>query len=128
MGGYLFEQRQENVIDDEHPILRIRRNPGNVRRRESQVQRVQHRAGKGHAKITFKMDVMIPTQRCDSFSPVDAERLERMGQGMCSLRDMGVSMPNERLVRKSCYCLGVGEQLPGAIQDVMDGQRHAHNR
>src|SRR5262249_23008846 len=57
----LFEQRQQSVIYDQHAIAGIRGNPADLRRREPQVQRMQHRPNERDSKVTFEMDVMIPT-------------------------------------------------------------------
>ena len=78
--GELPVQRQQHVVNDQHPVAGVAGDPADLVRRQPDVERVHHCAGRRDAEITLQVRMVVPAQRRDPVAFFDAQRLQCRGQ------------------------------------------------
>ncbi len=81
VGQQRREQRNQGTVDDDHPVRRVIDDPRQLLRRQTEVERVQHRAHGGDREVRLDMDGVVPHERRRAL-PVDHPELlpERVRQ------------------------------------------------
>ena len=128
LAGELPEQRQQHVVDDDEAVLRVGGDPAQLVGRKAQVQRVHHAARGRNAEVALEVRVMVPAQRGDALARLEAEPLQRRGERARAPAVLGVAVPAQALVGHARDDLVAAEQLAGAVEQVVQRQRHVHHR
>ena len=126
--GELAVERQQDVVDDQEAVLGVGGDPADLVRRQAQVQRVHHAAGGRNAEVALEVGVVVPAQRRDAIALLQAERAQRRRRARACAGG----------TRRSCACAATcpagarrsaaAEQRAGAVQQVVERQRHVHHR
>ena len=95
LGGDRLQQRHEIRVHQQDAVLGVIDDVGQVRRRQTQVQGVQHRPDAGHREIRFQVAVMVPGERGDPIALPHAEGVERTGELPGALSVLAVGVPND---------------------------------
>src|SRR5262249_24032190 len=95
----LFPDRKERLVDEHEPIVRVVDDEGELFRMKAKVERVQHRARQRDAEVGLEVLIMIPAERGDAVTRLDASLLERTGKAAGSDREVADGVPMQRLVR-----------------------------
>ena len=74
-----FDQRQEGHVEEQHLVFGMVGDVDHLVGMQARVQRVQHRAGPGHAVVQLQVAVAVPGQRADGLAGLDAQRRHRLG-------------------------------------------------
>jgi hypothetical protein len=126
--GELPVQGQQHVVDHQEAVLRIGGDPADLAGRQPQVQRVHDAAGGRDAEVALQVGVMVPAQRRHPVALVHPQRLQRGRQRSGAPVILAEAVPAQALVRQPRDDLVAGEQLPGALQQVVERQRDVHHR
>jgi transglutaminase-like putative cysteine protease len=95
----LLVERQQDVVEHEEPVLRVRRDPADVVGRKAQVQRVHHPARRRDAEVALQVRVVVPAQRRHPVAllqPRGQQRRRELARAPVEVRE---ALPLERLVR-----------------------------
>ncbi len=127
---HLREQRHERVLDDHDAVLGV---VGDVREllgKEADVERVQHRAHRGHREVRLEMLLRVPAEGRDAIAGGDAEPRERRRQALGTLGDVGEARVT-RVVVRAGRDRALRMHRPSVREEVGDGEgvilhRRAH--
>ena len=128
LGRELAIERQQDVVDDEEAVVGVARDPADLVGREAQVERVHDAAGGRDAEVALEVRVVVPGQRRDAVALLQAELAQHRRQTARALMELRVPMPAQRLVGQARDDLLVHEQAAGAVEQVVERQRHVHHR
>jgi hypothetical protein len=126
--GELAIERQQDVVDDEEAVLGVGRDPADLVGREAQVERVHDAAGSRDAEIALEVRVVVPGERRDAIALLQAEALQGGGEPARAPVVLAVAVRSQRLVGQARDDLVLREQGAGAVEQVIERQRHVHHR
>jgi hypothetical protein len=78
--GELFHQRQEVQVEEQHLVLRVVGNPGDLLGKEPRVDGVAHQLGLRAAVVDLQMPVAVPGQGGDAVAGLAAQACQRLRQ------------------------------------------------
>ena len=83
------ERRQQRRVDEHQLVLGVVDDELELLRKQPRVQRVQHGAHAGDRVIQLEMPVIVPGERPDPVTGLDARRLQRVGELARAPEDLG---------------------------------------
>ena len=123
----LVEQREQDVVDDEEPVLRVRRDEREIVRREPQVERVHHASGERRAEVRLEMRRVVPHQGRDPIAAPQTRPEQRSRQRAGAFDHRAPRGAVQRAVRLPRNDLDVGEVPGGSIRQDRYGEGQIHH-
>ena len=115
----LLVQRQQDVVDDQHLVLRVACDPGDLFGRQAQVERVHHPTCGRDAEIALQVRVVVPAQRGHAFAFVQPQVLQGLRQLARALVKRAVAVPAQRLVGQARDDLVAGKQSARTLEQMV---------
>src|SRR5262249_59133665 len=103
----------QDLVDDEDAVAAVRRDVRVVIRVQAEVQRVRDEATDGRADVRLEMLGVVPHERSDAVSVLEAELAERDDELLRARDEVGVRVAVPALVRLAARDLAVSEQVVG---------------
>ena len=129
--GELLDQGQQVGVDEDHPVLGVVDDVGELVGREPGVEGVQHPPAARHAEVGLEVAVVVPRQRGDRGAALDAEVVEGphellgpAGEGAVVVAVDGAVGEAGDDLGVAVAAAGVGEQQP-AVQRSIHHRRHS---
>jgi hypothetical protein len=113
---------QHRRVDEDHPVLPVVDDVGQLLREQPQVERVQHRSHGRHREVGLQVLLGVPQQRADAVALADAEAGQRAGQTGRPDGDLGVGRLAHAVAVEGPDG-AVGEDPRPVPQEAGDGQR-----
>ena len=123
----LLVQRQQHIVDDQHLVLRVARDPGDLFGRQAQVERVHHAACSRDAEIALQVRVVVPAQRGHAFAFLQAHVLQGLRQLARALVKRAIAVLAQRLVGQARDDFVAGKQSARTFEQVVQRQGHLHH-
>ena len=120
---HAFDDRQQVEVDEDHLVLGMVGDIGDVLGRQPRVERVQHRADAGNAEIELEMAIGVPGDGADPVAELDAQPLQRLGQLLGALARVPVAVAVDRPLDRARHDLDVGIVGGGEVDDLRNQQR-----
>ena len=117
----LVEERDEALVDDHGPVVRVRRDVGEVVRVQAQVQRVQDEAAAGDAEVRLEVLMVVPAERRDAVAALEPELGERDRELLRAPHRLAPGRAVEALVGEP------GDDLVGPVVRL-DAPQHVRQR
>jgi hypothetical protein len=89
VGQQPAERLGQRVVDDDDPVVGVRRDIDDLRREEPDVEGVQHRAHRRHREIGDEVLGVVPHERRDPLVAGDAQAAQRVRELGGLLADLG---------------------------------------
>ena len=119
----LLQQRDEGVVDEDHPVLGVVDDVDQLLLEQADVERVQHRTHARHREVQLQMALAVPRERAHSLALRHSQAGERARQAIDALGHLRVLGAQHRAVvleREDLRARVVGGQ---AAADVVERQR-----
>ena len=107
--------RRERRIDEHELIVGVREHPAHLLRKQTNVDRVQHRADHRNGIVQFEMPVRVPTEARDAVTRLDAQ----FDECVCELRDAFAEIRVRVTERRAAH---------DVFEDPRDREIHVHHR
>ncbi len=117
------EQREDRTINEDHLVISVVHDVGQLLREQPDVQRVQHPAGTRSSKIQLEVTSRVPGKRGDTPVSRDPEGVEHSRQLARPPSKLGVRRALEA-TRSSGDDLFVPVVSLGSIEEMVDRQRN----
>ena len=124
----LVDERHQARVDDQRAVACMRRDVADVVGVESDIERVQHEAAAGNAEVGLEVLVVVPAQRRDAVTALEAELSERHCKLLRAARHVCVGVAVERLVGQARDDLLVAEVRLRAPKQGRDRQLEVHHQ
>ena len=121
------EEGKERRVDEDDEIFGRVRDEDDLRRRQADVQRVEHRAHRGHGHVGLEVLLVVPHERADALVGRHAETAQRVGE----LRRALAALSKRRLPRSGLGRRGddrVAVYTFGVANEGGDRERRVHHR
>src|SRR6266851_2024103 len=86
----LFEERYQAGVDDERAVACVRGDVADVVRMQTQIERVQNEAAARDAEVRLEMLVVVPAERRDAVTALEAQLAQRQRELLRAARHVGV--------------------------------------
>jgi hypothetical protein len=124
----LLEEWEEAAVDDHGAVVRVAGDIREIGRVQPQVQGVQNEPAARDPEVGLEVLVVVPAQRRDAVSAVEAELLQGDGELPGSPRHVPVRVAVEALVGKPGDDLLVPEERLRSIQDRRERELVVHHQ
>ncbi len=86
--GELGQRRREGVVDEDHPVLGVVDDVGDLVGEQADVDRVQDGAEARHAEVELEVALAVPAEGRHPVALLDAEPLEDAAEALDALGDL----------------------------------------
>ena len=125
---HLFEQGQQDVVNENNTVARVLDDVGDVLRRQAEVERVQNRPGGRDAEIGLHVPGTVPHQGADRLAGLHTGIDQRFGQPPRPVIHRGPGRAGYRFVGEARDDLMIAEELPAALKQMVHAERNLHHR
>src|SRR5579859_5611000 len=123
-----LQHRQQHIVDNQKPVLRVPRNRRYLLRMQTQIQRVQNSARARHAKKRLQMSAVIPHHRSHPVPRPHSHFDQRGSQPPRSPVEISVARPHNRSVRPPRNNFNLRKKFAVARENMLQRQRKIHHR
>ena len=124
----LLDQRGQARVDDQRAVACVRGDVADVVGMEAQIERVQHETSARNAEVRLQMLVVVPAQRRNAVTALEAHLSKRNRKLFRAARHVGVGVAVERLVGQTGNDLLLPEVRLRALQQRRNRQREVHHQ
>ena len=125
------DQREHRIharVREDHAVLRVVDDVGEVLRREPEVQRVKDRARERRGPVDLEMTMAVPCQRRDAIALRDAEIPQRAREARRARGEVRVRVAEERAARHARRQRLLREEPAAPLEEVRERERVAHHQ
>jgi hypothetical protein len=123
-----LDQRQEGQVKEQHPVLRMVHDPGDLVGKQPRVDRVAHRPQARDGVIQFQMPVAIPGQRRHPVAGRDAHRRQTMRQLRDAPAGVGQALVMDAALDRGRHDAAAAMHLGRVIHHRRYRQRPVHHQ
>ena len=117
----------EARIDEDDRVARVIDDVGQVRRRETDVEGMENRAGERRRPVDLEMAMAVPRERRHAIAAADAEARQGAGEPHRALGEIAVGIAKHRSARHARGDPLAGEESPATLEEVRQGERVVHH-
>ena len=122
-----LEHRHQAVIDEDHPIVGVRCDPGELVGVQAEVEGVQDAARPGNRVVELDVAAGVPGERRHPVERVEAHPVERRCQTSRAAADLPPGRSANRIGRARHH-LAVAEVALGSLEQRREPQRRGHHQ
>ena len=127
LGRHPGQEGDEGGVDEDHPVLGVVGDVGQLLGEQPEVQRVEHGAHRGDGQVGLEVLLGVPGEGGDPVALPDAEAGQGRGQPVGPVGHLGEAGPPARLALERHH-LAPAEHAPAVPEDRRDGEREVLHR
>ena len=118
----LGEDRNERLVHEDHPVLGVVDDVGQLLGEQADVQRVQHGADAGGGEVELEVALVVPGEARHPVALLHAEPDESPRQPVDPVGQLGVGRPPDRALAGERHQLGAEVAGAHPAANVIEGQ------
>jgi len=127
-GGHLLGERHKRQVEEQHLVLGVVDNVGELVGEEPRVDGVAHGADAGDRVIGLEVAMVVPGDRRHPVAEPDTETHQRLRELLGARLGIGIGKAMERAFRRARDDLGIGVIARRVADQRLDQQRPIHHQ